>query len=231
MWQTDRRAERLALASRLGAATTVDVSREELLPTLVRDRFAPDVVMECSGSPEAFAVALKAVRPGGRVGVLGYYADDQASNSTKRHHDARSRVIGAVCPTGAWDAAVGLIAGGRVNTDALITHVMPLERFEEAAGSRARRRRRCQGGPGSVARVMARQPLGLPSPGCTSGLRESVAPFSPRRCGAAGHPAALHLTRWLLPDDRVPAVRDLLDRRRKRGQAAGEVNLAVGTLR
>jgi 2-desacetyl-2-hydroxyethyl bacteriochlorophyllide A dehydrogenase len=132
VWQTDRRAERLALASRLGAATTVDVSREDLLPTLVRDRFAPDVVMECSGSPEAFAIALKAVRPGGRVGVLGYYADDPARIRPSDIMMRDLEVIGAVCPTGAWDAAVGLIADGRVNTDALITHVMPLERFEEA---------------------------------------------------------------------------------------------------
>jgi L-iditol 2-dehydrogenase len=132
VWQADRRAERLALAARLGAAVTVDVSRDDLLPALARARFAPDVVMECSGSPDAFALAIKAVRAGGRVGVLGYYSDEL---TRIRPSDIMMRdleLIGAVCPTGTWDAAVGLLAGGRVDTRALITHVLPLERFEEA---------------------------------------------------------------------------------------------------
>jgi L-gulonate 5-dehydrogenase/2-deoxy-scyllo-inosamine dehydrogenase len=90
------------------------------------------VVLECSGSPAAFAAALKTVRPGGRVGVLGYYADELAQ---VRPSDIMMRdleVIGAVCPTGTWDAALGLLATGRVNTEALVTHVLPLERFAEA---------------------------------------------------------------------------------------------------
>jgi threonine dehydrogenase-like Zn-dependent dehydrogenase len=41
-------------------------------------------------------------------------------------------VLGSVCPTGAWDAALALMADGRVNTEALITHTFPLERFAEA---------------------------------------------------------------------------------------------------
>jgi 2-desacetyl-2-hydroxyethyl bacteriochlorophyllide A dehydrogenase len=132
VWQADLRADRLALASRLGAAGTVDVTREELGPALARLGVAPDVVLECSGSPAAFAAALKTVRPGGRVGVLGYYADELAQ---VRPSDIMMRdleVIGAVCPTGTWDAALGLLATRRVNTEALVTHVLPLERFAEA---------------------------------------------------------------------------------------------------
>jgi 2-desacetyl-2-hydroxyethyl bacteriochlorophyllide A dehydrogenase len=131
VWQADRRAERLALATRLGAAGTLDVSRELLGAGLVRAGQAPDVVLECSGSPEAFSTAIKVVRPGGRIGVLGYYADELAE---VRPSDIMMRdleVIGAVCPTGTWDAALELLATGRVNTEALISHVLPLERFDE----------------------------------------------------------------------------------------------------
>jgi 2-desacetyl-2-hydroxyethyl bacteriochlorophyllide A dehydrogenase len=132
VWQADRRAERLTLAGRLGATVTVDVSRDELLPALAQARVTPDVVMECSGNPEAFALAITAVRPGGRVGVLGYYSDDLAQIRPSDIMMRDLELIGAVCPTGSWDAAVGLLAGGRVNTEALITHVLPLEHFEEA---------------------------------------------------------------------------------------------------
>lgn len=132
VWQADLRPERLALARRLGATGTLDLSEGSLLEALQQAKVEPDVVMECSGNPKAFAQAIKAVRPGGRVGVLGYYGDELA---TIRPSDIMMRdleILGSVCPTGAWDAAVALIADGRVNTEAVITHTLPLERFAEA---------------------------------------------------------------------------------------------------
>jgi 2-desacetyl-2-hydroxyethyl bacteriochlorophyllide A dehydrogenase len=130
VWQADRRAERLALARRLGATTTLDVSQGPLAAALAGP--APDVVLECSGSPEAFAAAIKAVRPGGRVGVLGYYADELAEIRPSDIMMRDLEVIGAVCPTGTWDAALQLLATGQANTEALISHVLPLEQFDEA---------------------------------------------------------------------------------------------------
>jgi 2-desacetyl-2-hydroxyethyl bacteriochlorophyllide A dehydrogenase len=132
VWQADLRAERLALAARLGAAGTLDLSRQDLGAALTRAGLVPDVVMECSGSPRAFAAAIKAVRPGGRVGVVGYYADELAEIRPSDIMMRDLEIIGAVCPTGAWDTAVGLLAAGRVNTEALVSHVLPLERFDEA---------------------------------------------------------------------------------------------------
>jgi 2-desacetyl-2-hydroxyethyl bacteriochlorophyllide A dehydrogenase len=147
VWQADLRRERRALAERLGATGTLDVSQEDLLAALARAGVTPDVVLECSGSPRAFAAALRAVRPGGRVGVLGYYSDDRVE---VRPSDIMMRdleIIGAVCPTGTWDHAIELLATGRVDTEALITHVLPLERFDEAY-------RLARGGPGVIKVVL-----------------------------------------------------------------------------
>ncbi len=132
IWQADLQPERLRLARSLGATRTLDLSKGSLLEALREARFEPDVVMECSGNPKAFGQAIKAVRPGGRIGVLGYYADEMAE---VRPSDIMMRdleVLGAVCPTGTWDAAVALIADGRVNTEGIITHTFPLEQFAEA---------------------------------------------------------------------------------------------------
>jgi len=147
VWQADPRPERRALAERLGAAGTLGGAREELSAALARVGVVPDVVLECSGSPAAFAAALQAVRAGGRVGVLGYYSDERA---VIRPSDIMMRdleIIGAVCPTGTWAAALELLAAGRVDTEALITHVLPLERFEEAY-------RLARGGPGVIKVVL-----------------------------------------------------------------------------
>jgi L-iditol 2-dehydrogenase len=146
VWQADLRPERRTLAERLGAAGTLDVAQEELSTALARAGVVPDVVLECSGSPAAFAAALRTVRAGGRVGVLGYYSDERVEIRPSDIMMRDLEVIGAVCPTGTWAAAIELLATGQVDTDALITHVLPLERFEEAY-------RLARGGP-SVIKVV-----------------------------------------------------------------------------
>lgn len=132
VWQADLRPERLGLAKRLGATGVLDLSKMSLADALRQAHVEPDVVMECSGNPRAFAQAIKAVRPGGRVGVLGYYADELAEIRPSDIMMRDLEVLGAVCPTGSWDAAVALIADGRVRTEPLITHTFPLEGFAEA---------------------------------------------------------------------------------------------------
>lgn len=132
VWQADLRPERLELAKRLGASGVLDLSKVSLADSLRERRIEPDVIMECSGNPKAFTQAIKAVRSGGRVGVLGYYADELAEIRPSDIMMRDLEVLGAVCPTGTWDAAVALIADGRVNTEALITHTFPLEGFAQA---------------------------------------------------------------------------------------------------
>ncbi len=134
VWQADLRPERLELARRLGATGILDLTKASLAEALGNARVEPDVVMECSGNPKVFAQAIKAVRPGGRVGVLGYYGDELAEIRPSDIMMRDLEVLGSVCPTGAWDAALALIADGRVNAEALITHTFPLDRFAEAYG-------------------------------------------------------------------------------------------------
>jgi 2-desacetyl-2-hydroxyethyl bacteriochlorophyllide A dehydrogenase len=132
VWQADLRAERLALSRQLGADGTLDLSGQSLAEALHAAGIEPDTVLECSGSPAAFVAAITAVRAGGRVGVLGYYADEPA---TIRPSDIMMRdleILGSVCPTNAWDAALALLADGRVQAEPLISHTLPLERFAEA---------------------------------------------------------------------------------------------------
>ena len=134
VWQADLRPERLDLARRLGATGILDLTKASLAEALGNARVEPDVVMECSGNPKVFAQAISAVRPGGRVGVLGYSGDEWAEIRPSDIMMRDREVLGSGCPTGAWDAALTLIADGRVNAEALITHTFPLARFAEAYG-------------------------------------------------------------------------------------------------
>ena len=147
VWQADLRPERLDLAQRLGATGILDLSKTPLAEALGDAKIEPDVVMECTGNPTAFAQAIKVVRPGGRVGILGYYADKPAEIRPSDIMMRDLEVLGSVCPTGTWDAAIALIADGRVNTEAVITHTFPLERFAEAYET-------ARGGRGGAIKVM-----------------------------------------------------------------------------
>jgi D-arabinose 1-dehydrogenase-like Zn-dependent alcohol dehydrogenase len=72
-------ADRLEFSKKMGATQTIslDLPRQERLSrvhTLTKGR-GVDVVVECSGAPEAVSEALDVVRDGGRVVVCGHYTD------------------------------------------------------------------------------------------------------------------------------------------------------------
>jgi L-iditol 2-dehydrogenase len=78
----DSVADRLAYARRMGATQAIDLHlpRKERLAEvhrLTRGR-GVDVVIECSGAPDAVSEALDIVRDGGRVVVCGHYTDNGA---------------------------------------------------------------------------------------------------------------------------------------------------------
>jgi threonine dehydrogenase-like Zn-dependent dehydrogenase len=73
-------ADRLEFSKKMGATQTIslDLPRKERLSrvhTLTKGR-GVDVVVECSGAPEAVSEALDLVRDGGRVVVCGHYTDN-----------------------------------------------------------------------------------------------------------------------------------------------------------
>lgn len=73
---TDIAAGPLALARRLGAEKTYDVSQPNALAEEEKDRGCFDVVFECSGHPSAVKAALAVTRPGGAIVQVGILPDE-----------------------------------------------------------------------------------------------------------------------------------------------------------
>jgi len=75
---TARRPEPLAMAKALGATRTVDVTKENISDVLtelgMKEGF--DVGLEMSGSPHAFADMVDNMANGGKIAILGIFADD-----------------------------------------------------------------------------------------------------------------------------------------------------------
>jgi len=73
VYATDTKDYRLDLATQLGAAATVNVTRDDI-ETFVAERTdgqGVDVVLEMSGAPSAIVEAMRICRRGGRVSLMG----------------------------------------------------------------------------------------------------------------------------------------------------------------
>lgn len=90
-------------------------------------------VLEFSGDPRAAALALRTAGPGGRVCLYGVYREPATVDLNQIAEFKELDVVGGhLAPAGAFARAVELLASGRVTADAVLTEVLPLDRFQEA---------------------------------------------------------------------------------------------------
>jgi threonine dehydrogenase-like Zn-dependent dehydrogenase len=110
-----RRPETLALPKRLGLETALVESLGGL---------RADVVVECTGNTEGFAIARRHVRPRGTLVIKSTYTGTLTVDASRLVVD-EIRVVGSRC--GPFDAALRLLAGGRVSVTPLIADRYPLD--------------------------------------------------------------------------------------------------------
>ena len=124
---------RLEAAKHFGADVTVNNSREDPL-SAIRELTGPlgaDVSIEAVGPPATFELAVKLVRPGGRIGNVGVHS----APATLDPQDQWIRDI--TITTGPVDTysiptLLRLVTSGQVNAKRFITHHFGLDDFDEA---------------------------------------------------------------------------------------------------
>jgi L-iditol 2-dehydrogenase len=124
---TDINKHRLQLAQDLGATTTLDSGTTSLTDSGVE----PDILLECSGHPEALADALPTVARAGRVVLVGMGADE-APLPISRIQEYELTVTGTFRYAHTWPAAISLASTGRVQLDRLVTGHYGLDQVREA---------------------------------------------------------------------------------------------------
>lgn len=90
-------------------------------------------VFECVGRPETMRVAVEAARPGGTVMWVGVAPPD-AEVAVKPYDVFRRELTirGSYTNPYVMDRALALLASGRLDWEAIVTHRFPLDDFEEA---------------------------------------------------------------------------------------------------
>jgi 2-desacetyl-2-hydroxyethyl bacteriochlorophyllide A dehydrogenase len=137
-----RRAEALTVARACGAADAViDTSSQDPLRAIqeLTDGAGADVVFESSGGRDAIQLCVDLAGFGGRVGVVGLYAQREpidTGTAMRKELD-----VSWVNSYSTWDGrreyaiALDLLASGRVDAGALITHRVSLDRVAEGFAS------------------------------------------------------------------------------------------------
>ncbi|TVR34038.1 MAG: alcohol dehydrogenase [Spirochaetaceae bacterium] len=126
--------DRLRAAAQLGAERTIDVSSGDLdaLVAEVTDGQGVDVVLECAGAAAAVDSGLNLIRKQGQFIQVGLFGKPISVNFEKICFK-ELRVSGSLgSKRSSWLAAIQLLADGQVQTDPLISHELPLTRWEEA---------------------------------------------------------------------------------------------------
>ena len=126
LFATEPLAHRLAAAQQLGA-----------LPW--EPHQTVDVAFECAGANAAVEDALQAVRPGGRVILVGIPDDDRTSFSASVARRKGLTIKLARRMKHTYPRAIRMAAAGQVDLRTLVTHTFPLEETAQAFAVAARR--------------------------------------------------------------------------------------------
>ena len=133
----DRLADRLGVSSQLGADHVIDASRVDPVEEILRltGGRGVDVAIEALGTQATFEAALRVLRPGGTLSSLGVYSTDLtiplgAFAAGLGDH----KFITTLCPGGKerMRRLISVIASGRVDLGAMVTHRFKLADIEAA---------------------------------------------------------------------------------------------------
>jgi alcohol dehydrogenase len=130
-------AERVAMATRLGADHVIDFRKVDVVDEIMRltDGRGVDVAIEALGTQATFEACLRVLRPGGTLSSLGVYSQDLtiplgAFAAGLGDH----AIVTTLCPGGKerMRRLMNIIANGRGDLESLVTHRFKLDQIETA---------------------------------------------------------------------------------------------------
>ncbi len=133
----DRLADRLTIATRMGADHVIDGTTVDPVDEIMRltGGRGVDVAIEALGTQQTFASSLRVLRPGGTLSSLGVYSTDLTIPlGSFAAGLGDHKIVTTLCPGGKerMRRLMSVIASGRVDLGAMVTHRFKLEDIEAA---------------------------------------------------------------------------------------------------
>jgi len=130
----DLNDEKLRLARELGATETINVEEEDPAKRIraITDGDMVDIAFEAIGKPKTMEQALRSVRWGGKVVVVGYSAENW-SLSVSRVMFRELTILGSLgCRPTDYPRLIEMVRTGKIKITPLIDRKFPLEKINEA---------------------------------------------------------------------------------------------------
>lgn len=127
--------EKLKLARELGVDETVNSAEEDPVSRVIEltDGEGADVSVEVVGSKETLEPAIKSIRKGGRVIMIGIYPEKIQFDPIADLQSKEAQFLGVWgWSRSDYPAAIELVRSGRVNLRRLISHRIALSEIERA---------------------------------------------------------------------------------------------------
>jgi L-iditol 2-dehydrogenase len=126
-------AARLEIGRDLGADYTVDVTQPDAMDNVKKfaGRSGIDVVLECSGAPDAARLGLQLIKKRGRFVLVGIYGRPFELDFDQILY--KELVVKGMFSHKyeAWEKAISLAAQGLIKAKPLITDILPLSEWEK----------------------------------------------------------------------------------------------------
>ncbi|HET8913159.1 MAG TPA: zinc-dependent alcohol dehydrogenase family protein [Ktedonobacteraceae bacterium] len=125
----DINAQRLVRAEQLGATCTYTTIKQALLD----EPRGFHCVIDATGVPAVIEQAFMAVKRGGKFMIFGVApAEASVSFSPFRIYNEEITIVGSMAVLFSFQAALDLLCGGIITTEAMLTSALPLEDFQKA---------------------------------------------------------------------------------------------------
>ena len=132
---------RLQMATDLGATTTIDATDDSVATLMeLTNGAGADVVFEAVGAAATFDQAVAMTRPGGQLCIIGVCPEEKISINFMNAQAKELTISPVYLGRNAFPAALALLADGRVDGRAIVTHRFPLAEMAMAMDTAVERR-------------------------------------------------------------------------------------------
>ncbi len=132
-YMTEKIPERVKLAADNGATWVGNPSKEDIVGAILKQQpLGVDIAYECAGQQETIDQAVDLLRAGGTLMLVGIPRQDRISLSIDKIRRKEVTIVNVRRQNGCTQAAMDLVASGKVNVDFMVTHRFGLDDVQDA---------------------------------------------------------------------------------------------------
>jgi L-iditol 2-dehydrogenase len=130
---TDKIDARLDIAKKMGADWVGNANEPDIVDTITSVEPALlDTVVECCGQQDAIDTALKLLKPGGQLLIIGIPLPNRLSFDINLLRRKELRIQNVRRQNNCVQRSLDMIASGRAKVDGMVTHHLPFGRADQA---------------------------------------------------------------------------------------------------